>query len=394
MDSNEMVTFSYLTYLYLRNQQRRQFWVHPINSERQSHGHYFQLYKQLRKDNVKFFNYFRMSISSFDELLSYIENDIKRQDTNMRIAIQPEEKLVITLRYLATGCSLKELHYNFRIGKSTASEIVRTVCKSIWCILKEKCIPIPDKNTWITIAEEFKTRANFPNCIGAVDGKHIRVIKPERSGSLYMNYKHFFSIGLLAIADTNYRFIYVDIGSFGKDSDSTIFRNSLLWEKLEKNHLNIPAPTPSNTFPEIDISLPYAFVGDEAFGLDKHLLRPYSGTHLPVKKKVFNYRLTRARRYIECTFGILSNKWRILHRPIDVKVDFAVDIVKCCCVLHNFVRDRDGFIYDDTLTINGLEDFSDIENITTNRNQNRYREALSNYFMSNEGQLSWQMDKI
>lgn len=260
--------------------------------------------------------------------------------------------------------------------------------------MKEKCIPIPDKNTWITIAEEFKTRANFPNCIGAVDGKHIRVIKPERSGSLYMNYKHFFSIGLLAIADTNYRFIYVDIGSFGKDSDSTIFRNSLLWEKLEKNHLNIPAPTPSNTFPEIDISLPYAFVGDEAFGLDKHLLRPYSGTHLPVKKKVFNYRLTRARRYIECTFGILSNKWRILHRPIDVKVDFAVDIVKCCCVLHNFVRDRDGFIYDDTLTINGLEDFSDIENITTNRNQNRYREALSNYFMSNEGQLSWQMDKI
>jgi len=100
MDSNEFVTFSYLTYLYLRNQQRRQFWVHPINSERQSHGHYFQSYKQLRKDNVKFFNYFRMSISSFDELLSYLENDIKRRDTNMRIAIQPEEKLVITLRYV------------------------------------------------------------------------------------------------------------------------------------------------------------------------------------------------------------------------------------------------------------------------------------------------------
>lgn len=95
MDNNEIVTFS-----YLRAQRRRQFWVHPINSERQLHGHYFQLYKQLQKDNVKFFNCFRMSISSFDELLSYIGNDIKRKYTNMRTAIQPEEKLVITLRYV------------------------------------------------------------------------------------------------------------------------------------------------------------------------------------------------------------------------------------------------------------------------------------------------------
>lgn len=72
---------------------------------------------------------------------------------------------------------------------------------------------------WLKIAKEFNKRANFPNCLGAVDGKHIRIIKPERSGSLYMNYKHYFSIGLLAIADANYKFIYVDVGSYGKDSD-------------------------------------------------------------------------------------------------------------------------------------------------------------------------------
>jgi len=120
-----------------------------------------------------------------------------------------------------------------------------------------------------------------------------------------MNYKHFFSIGLLAIADSNYKFVYVDVGYFGKDSDSTIFRNSSLWKNVEQNNLNIPSST---RIPGIDIALPYAFVGDEAFRLDTHLLRPYSGTHLPVRKKIFNYRLTRARCYVECTFGILSNK--------------------------------------------------------------------------------------
>lgn len=97
---------------------------------------------------------------------------------------------------------------------------------------------------------------------------------------------------------------------------------------------------------------------------------------------------------MECTFGILSNKWRILHRPIDVKVDFAVDIVKSCCVLHNFVRDRDGFSFDDTLAINGFEQNDVFDNSGTNRNINRFRDALSYYFMSDEGQLPWQFEKI
>ena len=162
--------------------------------------------------------------------------------------------------------------------------------------MKERCIPLPDENTWNEIAKGFQIHANFPNCLGAVDGKHIRVVKPEQSGSLYMNYKHFFLIALLAIADTNYKFVYVDVGSFGKDSDSTIFRNSSLWKHMERNTLSIPTPT---RLPESDIAIPYAFVGDEAFGLHRNLLRPYSGTHLPVYKRVFNYRLSRARRYIE-----------------------------------------------------------------------------------------------
>lgn len=75
---------------------------------------------------------------------------------------------------------------------------------------------------WLNISEEFKNRSNFPNCLCAVGGKH------------------FFSIGLMAVADANYKLIYVDVGSYGKDSDSTIFRNSVLWKNLERNNLNIP----------------------------------------------------------------------------------------------------------------------------------------------------------
>ena len=70
----------------------------------------------------------------------------------------------------------------------------------------------------------FYRRTQFPNCIGAVAGKHVRIKIPADSGSLFYNYKHFFSILLLALVDANYCFIVVDVGAVGKSSDSNVFK--------------------------------------------------------------------------------------------------------------------------------------------------------------------------
>lgn len=106
----------------------------------------------------------------------------------------------VTFRNLATGCSLTGLHYVYRIGVSTLCEIVRNVCYNIYT-LQEQCIPKPKERDWKLIADNFQRHANFPNCDGAVDGKHIRIIKPARSGSMYYNYKTYFFIVLSAVAD-------------------------------------------------------------------------------------------------------------------------------------------------------------------------------------------------
>lgn len=258
--------------------------------------------------------------------------------------------------------------------------------------MREDCIPAPTPEMWESIASGFETTANFPHCIGAVDGKHIRLTCPFNSGSMYFNYKEYNSIVLMAVADSKFRFVYVDVGSYGKDCDSSIFKRSRLWQSIENNEQQLPEekPIPGTESPNI----PYFFIGDEAFGLHKHLLRPFGGTHLTVDKRIFNYRLSRARRYVECSFGILTNKWRIFHRPINVQPEYAVTIVNACIVLHNFVLEKDGYSDVDTISITGLADLTQERTTRGGLTANNVRSVFCKYFVSDVGSVPWQMSKI
>lgn len=283
---------------------------------------------------------------------------------------------------------MTDLHMYFRLGLSTVSNIIREVCKAIWQRLKGTYLCVPDTEKWKTIAEEFYMRANYPNCFGALDGKHVRVIKPEHSGSMYYNYKHFFSVVLLAMCDSNYLFTYVDIGEYGKKSDSGVFKDSTLWEAIKNNALNLPSATPLPA--SGDIAVPYVIVADEAFGLSDHVMRPFGKKHLTEKRKVYNYRHSRARRYIECTFGIMSNTWRIFHRPMNVGISLAEDIIKASCILHNYVRSREGIRFEETLNIYGLQDLTTDTESRGTIAAIRTRDKFADYFVSEEGALTWQ----
>ena len=142
---------------------------------------------------------------------------------------------------------------------------------------------------------------------------------------------------LLALVDANYRFIYVDIGSYGRNSDSGIFSRSSLGKAILTGDLKFPKD--SHLPNDVTIGpMPYVFVEDEAFPLQRHMLRPYPGRDTTQDQQAFNYRLSRARRIVENAFGILSQRWCIFHTKIALQPDKVNAVIKACCVLHNMLQ--------------------------------------------------------
>lgn len=78
-------------------------------------------------------------------------------------------------------------------------------------------------------------------------------------------------------------------------------------------------------------------MGDNAFPLKRNLMRPYPGRSLSAAKQNFNKKLSAARVYIENSFGILTNRWRILHTNIQVSPKNVDKIVLATVVLHNYL---------------------------------------------------------
>lgn len=239
---------------------------------------------------------------------------------------------------------------------------------------------------------------------------------PKLSGSLFHNYKGTFSSVLLAVADANYCFTYVDVGSYGRQNDASIFARSEFGQRLEHGTLQLPVAEGGG--------LDYVFVGDEAFQLKQQVMRPYPGRRLGCaesdpgyhRRAVYNYRLSRARRIVENAFGIMVSKWRILRQPIQAKIETADAVVKATCILHNFLRHRDGISSDKTyisredvdndeegVVVHGgwrTEDVgSGLKNIGRTGANNPSRRAMdvrdrfAAYFVSPEGTVPWQ-DKV
>lgn len=276
-------------------------------------------------------------------------------------------------------------------GHTTVRRIVKETAVAIWRTLQPEYMPHPTEEKWKYVASRYWELWNLPNCIGSLDGKHIRVKCPPNTGSAYFNYKGYFSVVLLAVSDADGKFVTVDVGEYGRNSDGRALKESKFGKALQDGRLQVPNPTP---LPGDNELFPYFSVADEAFPLTSNIMKPYPKRNLNNNKRIFNGRLSRGRKSVECAFGMMASKFQVLHTPINCSIKMVDDIILALCVLHNFIRHHEGILSTPSGEQNVQETVNEHVRLA---NQNRptnpallYRDKLCDFFLKPEGALAWQ----
>uniref|UniRef100_A0A915DGU2 Uncharacterized protein n=1 Tax=Ditylenchus dipsaci TaxID=166011 RepID=A0A915DGU2_9BILA len=142
---NQMLRSKLALLVLLRRRKRqkkgRRYWVHPLWRNRPELGAYFALLPQLKVNPDKFFDYMRMNPEVFATLLRVLNEKLTKY--SIRTPICAEERLMLTIRYLATDESYRSLSFQFRMGCMTVCRIISDTCSAIYEVLHQDYLAMP-----------------------------------------------------------------------------------------------------------------------------------------------------------------------------------------------------------------------------------------------------------
>ncbi len=263
----------------------------------------------------------------------------------MRQPLSVETQVALTLYYLSDGRRMRKTANAFGCGISTVSFIVRKVTKAISINLASTYIQTPKTEKEVEeLAARFYAAHGFPQCLGAVDGTHIPIRRPNENPMDYVNRKGFHSLNVQGCVDYRYCFINVDIKWPGSLHDARVFANSSLNKMLMAG---IIPSSPKKVVPSED-PVPICILGDPAYPLLPYLMKEFAKGGSTSSEQFFGYRLSSARMVVECGFGRLKARFGILRKPIDLSMNNIPHTILSCFILHNFCE-MEGELVNDTL---------------------------------------------
>ncbi|KAK4295466.1 hypothetical protein Pmani_031986 [Petrolisthes manimaculis] len=319
-----------------KQEKKKRLWSRQWLQKRRDKGVLCRQVRELKEEDPHTLRqWILLDHQQYQELLNMVTPLIEKKDTNMRQAVTAAQRLTLTLRYLTTGESYRSLSCQFGISHNLISSIIPTVCKAIYTTLQPLYIKLPSTaEEWQKVADDFFSRWNFPKCLGALDGKRILMRKPPNSGSTFYDDKGLFSVNFIALVDADSKFMYVDVDTCERATESGVWDRCTLKEAVDSNVLSIPPP---ENIPSTNRKCPFIFVGDDAFPLKEYLMKPYPGQPESNETQIFNYRLSRARRTSENALGILAARFQVFRQPIRTTPENVRAITMAAVALHNFL---------------------------------------------------------
>lgn len=306
--------------------RKRQIWMYP-----RENSWYEATLPQL--PDSQFRENFRINRCTFNYIVSVCES-MKRQDTVMRKAISLDKRVAIALYRLATSAEDRTVANLFGVSRSSVNLIFREFCDVVVRCLEARLVRLPRPHEMKEHLRQFAAITGFPQCVGALDGCHIEVCPPKEHAADYYNYKGWYSSILLAVVDHRYKFMYVNVGSPGRNHDAAVFERSRLPKVLASDLFRLEAKNVEG------VLVCPLLLADQAFPLQRHIMKPFPRAG-PVgsPSQAFNYRLSSARRVVENAFGRLKARFRIMHKGLEVDIDNVNRIIRACCVLHNICEE-------------------------------------------------------
>ena len=275
----------------------------------------------------------RMSREDFYELVGLIRpyaSDGSRKVRNDSLNL--ETRVAIALYFLKDQGSCRMTANTFSCAISTVSKVLKEICS----IISQKLGPmfivfLSTKNEVKEAASRFEAKFGFPQAIGCIDGAHMPIKQPTENARDYFCYKMKYSINCQAICDEKGHFIDVDINWPGRVHDARVFANC----EVQQRFVNGSFPFFQKELIPGDECIPQLLIGDPAYPLLPYVIKEYDSCQSN-EQVIFNAMLRSARNQMKCAFGHLKARWRMLNRPLDIKLEDVPDMIYSCFVLHNF----------------------------------------------------------
>lgn len=237
----------------------------------------------------------------------------------------------MTVWYLANTESFRQISDRFNVTISTAHRVILSVVNYLVKV-SPRYIKWPTLEEAAEDEKQFQKKKGLRHVIGAIDGSHLRILKPNSNEEDYVNRKGYHSILLQGIVNSKKIFINVKAGEPGSMHDSRLLRRSKIYTLAEENY-------------DRYFFGKYCLLGDSAYPSLRWLVTPHKDNgQLTEEERLYNYKHSATRIVVEHAFGILKGRFRRIRCFENLNIEVITKFVIASCVLHNMcIRSNDEF---------------------------------------------------